>query len=130
MKRTRTVSSVSKPQKKSRDGATKAAAAKVKKEEVVEEKRAPPAATVEAAAPAVAAEEEEVEVQCLWDVAGECGWWWGVEEDVLFGWFPFEEEDFLFSENRGSGGAFWEDYHDIWQLQHIHEIPSSSANNS
>ncbi|KAG0491406.1 hypothetical protein HPP92_004804 [Vanilla planifolia] len=60
----------------------------------------------------------------LWDMEG---WWWGgVEEEKLLGWFPFVDEDFssLPAERGGFAGSFWEDYHDIWHLQHIHEIPS------
>ncbi|KAH7658516.1 hypothetical protein IHE45_17G093200 [Dioscorea alata] len=121
MKRTRAENPLSKPQKKSRDS-TKAPA-KVKKESP-EEKRTSPEAPLESPPPALPPAEEE---QSLWDFSGECGWWWGVEDEVLLGWFPFGEEDFLCSENR-VGGAFWEDYHDIWQLQHIHEIPSSANN--
>ncbi|CAL9114164.1 unnamed protein product [Musa textilis] len=82
----------------------------------------------------VAPTEEEV---VGWvDGAAELGdWWWGlwgVEEDKLSGWFPFVDEDFLCSDARGgelSGGLLWEEaYHDIWQLQHIYEIPQAASN--
>ncbi|KAJ8476116.1 hypothetical protein OPV22_019843 [Ensete ventricosum] len=69
------------------------------------------------------------------DGAGELGEWWylgGVEEEKLSGWFPFVDEDFLCSDSGGGegwwGGLLWEDAdHDIWQLQHIHEIPRTAA---
>ncbi|KAJ8493574.1 hypothetical protein OPV22_015295 [Ensete ventricosum] len=79
----------------------------------------------------------EVDVVGWVDGAGELGdsWWglWGVEEDKLSGWFPFVDEDFLCSDARGgelSGGLLWEEasYHDIWQLQHIYEIPQAASN--
>ncbi|XP_042434693.1 uncharacterized protein LOC122020740 [Zingiber officinale] len=60
--------------------------------------------------------------------------WWslcGVEEEKLSGWFPFVDEDFLCSDARageGSAGLLWEEPdHDIWQLQHIHEIPQTAS---
>lgn len=60
---------------------------------------------------------------------GGTAWWWGVEEERLSGWFPFAADDFLCSPNRGGvefGSLLWEEEnHDIWQLQHIHEIPSA-----
>ncbi|URE43985.1 hypothetical protein MUK42_15318 [Musa troglodytarum] len=69
------------------------------------------------------------------DGAVELGeWWWclwGVEEEKLLGWFPFVDEDFVCSDSRGSeapGGLLWEEEdHDIWELQHIHEIPHAAA---
>ncbi|PKA54123.1 hypothetical protein AXF42_Ash018133 [Apostasia shenzhenica] len=70
-------------------------------------------------------------IQIPWDTAWELdGWCWaGVEEERLLGWFPFVDEDFRsFScdYRGGTSGFFWEDYPDIWHLQHIHEIPSSA----
>lgn len=60
--------------------------------------------------------------------------WWslcGVEEEKLSGWFPFVDEDFLCSDAKageGLGGLLWEEAdHDIWQLQHIHEIPQTAS---
>ncbi|CAL9100673.1 unnamed protein product, partial [Musa textilis] len=82
--------------------------------------------------PSAPAEEEAVG----WgDGAVELGeWWWclwGVEEEKLLGWFPFVDEDFVCSDSRGSeapGGLLWEEEdHDIWELQHIHEIPHAAA---
>ncbi|KAG0500142.1 hypothetical protein HPP92_000214 [Vanilla planifolia] len=66
-----------------------------------------------------------------WDSAWELdGWSWGaVDEEKLLGWLPFAEEDFhcFCAENRGaSSGFLWEDYHDIWRLKHVYEIPSSA----
>ncbi|XP_020591475.1 uncharacterized protein LOC110032249 [Phalaenopsis equestris] len=70
------------------------------------------------------------EISLIFDGALELdGWSWGaVDEEKLLGWFPFVEEDFssFCSESRGSSGFFWEDYHDIWHLKHIHEIPNSA----
>ncbi|WOL18469.1 hypothetical protein Cni_G27265 [Canna indica] len=63
-----------------------------------------------------------------WDVAAELGWWWclwGVEEEKLLGWFPFADEDFVCCE-ESEGGELEEEDQDIWQLQQIHEIPSTS----
>ncbi|PKA63522.1 Alpha-xylosidase 1 [Apostasia shenzhenica] len=70
------------------------------------------------------------EVQLGWCSSWELdGWrWGGVEEEKLLGWFPFGEEDFpcFSSENREDpADLFLEDYHDIWHLHHIHEIPTS-----
>ncbi|WOL02850.1 hypothetical protein Cni_G11569 [Canna indica] len=82
---------------------------------------------------------DQAEVGLGWgaDVAAELGewWWWcpsGVEEEKLSGWFPFVDEDFLCSDTRAgeasSGGLLWEEAdHDIWQLQHIHEIPQTAS---
>lgn len=60
--------------------------------------------------------------------------WWslcGVEEEKLSGWFPFVDEDFHCSDARageGAGGLLWEEAdHDIWKLQHIHEIPQTAS---
>ncbi|KAG6481984.1 hypothetical protein ZIOFF_058608 [Zingiber officinale] len=62
-----------------------------------------------------------------WDLGGGGGswrWWWpAVEDEKLLGWFPFTDDDFLWGdEDRGD-----EEDHDLWQLQHIHEIPNSAA---
>ncbi|WOL01175.1 hypothetical protein Cni_G09889 [Canna indica] len=64
------------------------------------------------------------------EVTGAEWWWclWGVEEEKLLGWIPFVEEDFLCFDSRG--GLLWEEAdHDIWQLQHINEIPHRGATN-
>ncbi|KAG6528068.1 hypothetical protein ZIOFF_010216 [Zingiber officinale] len=49
----------------------------------------------------------------------------GIEEEKLSGWFPFVDADFLCPEicqgEEGLGD------HDIWQLQHIHEIPQRAS---
>ncbi|XP_074589724.1 uncharacterized protein LOC141845563 [Curcuma longa] len=51
----------------------------------------------------------------------------GIEEEKLSGWFPFVDADFLCpeicqgEEFEGLGD------HDIWQLQHIHEIPQRAS---
>ncbi|CAL9048573.1 unnamed protein product [Musa banksii] len=96
---------------------------------------AAPAADLQQSSTAPVAPAEE-EVVGWVDGAAELGdWWWGlwgVEEDKLSGWFPFVDEDFLCSDARGgelSGGLLWEEaYHDIWQLQHIYEIPQAASN--
>ncbi|CAL9038521.1 unnamed protein product [Musa banksii] len=86
-------------------------------------------------AAAVVAKEEEGSAG--WDGAAELGggngwwWWWGcVEEEKLLGWFPFANEDFNYCEGSGGGelgDLLWEEAdHDIWQLQHIHEIPNTT----
>ncbi|XP_010926048.1 uncharacterized protein [Elaeis guineensis] len=97
------------------DGAEKSSAAATTVNSFV------PAASAPAPAPEV-----EQERPLGWDEFGGW-WWWGAEEEVLLGWFPFVEEDFLCSENRGGSGLFWEEEdHDIWQLQHIQEIPNQA----
>ncbi|CAL9173950.1 unnamed protein product [Musa hybrid cultivar] len=96
---------------------------------------AAPAADLQQSSTAPVAPAKE-EVVGWVDGAAELGdWWWclwGVEEDKLSGWFPFVDEDFLCSDARGgelSGGLLWEEaYHDIWQLQHIYEIPQAASN--
>ncbi|KAG6484873.1 hypothetical protein ZIOFF_053398 [Zingiber officinale] len=90
-------------------------------------------AAAEPTPPTVAAVPDAV-VDVEWFEAAEhsfggTAWWWGVEEERLSGWFPFAADDFLCSPNRGSGefgSLLWEEEdQDIWQLQHIHEIPSA-----
>ncbi|XP_008806248.1 uncharacterized protein LOC103718988 [Phoenix dactylifera] len=86
------------------------------------------ATAVDSSGPAapVPAQAEEQERPLGWDEFGGW-WWWGAEEEMLLGWFPFVEEDFLCSENREGSGLFWEEEdHDIWQLQHIKEIPNQA----
>ncbi|XP_074558301.1 uncharacterized protein LOC141814262 [Curcuma longa] len=79
---------------------------------------------------------EEMLVAAEWmDWQAELGDLWRsqcwVEEEKLSGWFPFVDEDFQCSDARcgeGSCGLFWEEAdHDIWQLQHIHEIPQTAS---
>ncbi|KAJ0989167.1 hypothetical protein J5N97_007523 [Dioscorea zingiberensis] len=57
------------------------------------------------------------------------GWWWGVEDEMLLGWFPFENEDFVFHDGGGGEVAsLWDQCFDIWHLHHIHQIPHSDNN--
>ncbi|KAG1330616.1 hypothetical protein COCNU_02G005840 [Cocos nucifera] len=92
------------------------------------EKSSAAATVVDSSVPAAPVPVQEVEQErpLGWDEFGGW-WWWGAEQEVLLGWFPFVEEDFLCSENRGGSGLFWEEEdHDIWQLQHIQEIPNQA----
>lgn len=57
-------------------------------------------------------------------------------EELLWGWFPFVDEDFSDAERMG-WFSMWEDevewqpkdvfYDDIWQFKHINESPSHSS---
>lgn len=103
------------------------------------------------AVPAQVVAGEATEAHTEWDAgsaAAELPRWWQLWvgrgggmvvdcEELLWGWFPFVDEDFSRDGEKVGWISIWGDevegqqhdalYDDIWQLKHINEIPSRSS---